>query len=128
MPTTHVASAHHTGQLLLLGAERMYADPAGTMRVVATLLGLQDPLLTPGGLAEARPSPFSWEEATERAHGSRNHARYPPMLDATRQLLRAFFAPFNEQLRRLLQDECTLGQPLLQPSDIRRWEEKAGVV
>ncbi|MCA9877712.1 MAG: sulfotransferase domain-containing protein, partial [Thermomicrobiales bacterium] len=69
-------------QLLILRSEDLYADPAVVTRQVTDFLGL--PPLT--GV------PFAAHNATSG----------PPMLPETRIRLNNAFAPYNEQLARLL--------------------------
>ena len=86
-------------QLMIIRSERFFENSADTMNAAAEFLGLE-----PFDFHKADQLQRSWDA------GAKKNARkmpqdYPVMDDATRNTLTDFFAPYNQQLYRLIDED-----------------------
>ena len=89
-------SAYPSGQLLVLRLDDYERAPKEHLRAVLAFLGL------------TRPLQRTWRRMLERPRANRRTGGVEPMLEATRRLLRGFYAEHNEQLAALLGDASYL--------------------
>jgi hypothetical protein len=85
-------------QVLLIQAEKFFRKPAQHMAQAASFMGLES-------------HDFASNAALKRAYAGSAAGdwappeKYPPMKKTTRKLLRGFFAPYNEKLYKLIDED-----------------------
>jgi sulfotransferase family protein len=85
-------------QIMVIQSECLFENSAATMNAVAEFLGLE-----PYEFHKARQLRRRWDAGATNAHQLPKD--YPDMKNTTRRLLTEFFAPYNDQLYALIDED-----------------------